>query len=67
MSEESYQQHIAGLVSARLARAKHLLDQNNKHWSEIVYQRYHFARAEIEILFLMKIKKRELVECFLVG
>lgn len=66
MPEEHYQQHVSGLVSARVAKAKNLLDQNTAFWSEIVNQLYDFDRSEMEILFLRKITKQELIQCFLV-
>merc|ERR1711874_480143 len=62
MGEETeFQQHVEALASKRLEKPKKLSVRNGRFWSEILSQHYNFDRDSVEVEFLRKVKKSDLV------
>ncbi|KAK0053563.1 insulin-degrading enzyme-like isoform X1 [Biomphalaria pfeifferi] len=61
MSEVEFNKHVMALSTKRLEKPKKLLQQNMKYWSEIISNYYNFDRDQIEVAYLQKLKKDDLL------
>ncbi|XP_070209984.1 insulin-degrading enzyme-like [Littorina saxatilis] len=64
MSEEDFQKHVSAMATKRMEKAKRLVVQNAKYWSEILCQQYNFDRDNVEVEFLRTLKKEDLCKFY---
>lgn len=64
MSDEEFQKHMNALATKRLEQPKKLTSQNAKYWSEIVSQHYNFNRDNLEVEFLKKLTKENVINFY---
>ncbi|XP_059153920.1 insulin-degrading enzyme-like isoform X2 [Physella acuta] len=64
MSDEELSKHVMALSTKRLEKPKKLIQQNNKYWTEIISNYYNFDRDAIEVAFLQKLTKDDLLQFY---
>ncbi|CAL1547485.1 unnamed protein product [Lymnaea stagnalis] len=64
MSNDEFNKHVTALSSKRLEKPKKLVQQNNKYWTEIISSFYNFDRDNVEVTFLQKLTKDDLLKFY---
>ncbi|KAK2572346.1 Insulin-degrading enzyme [Acropora cervicornis] len=61
MSEQEFRNHVEALAVRRLDKPKKLSSECTKHWKEILSRQYNFDRDNVEVAFLMTVKKEDIL------
>lgn len=61
MSDQEFRNHVEALAVRRLDKPKKLSSECTKHWKEILSRQYNFDRDNVEVAFLMTVKKEDIL------
>lgn len=64
MSPENFEKHKESLAAQKLEKPKQMSSQSAIYWAEITSQQYNFDRANIEVAYLKKITKDDVLNFY---
>ncbi|XP_015771997.1 PREDICTED: insulin-degrading enzyme-like [Acropora digitifera] len=64
MSDQEFRNHVEALAVRRLDKPKKLSSECTKHWKEILSRQYNFDRDNVEVAFLMTVKKEDILNFY---